>query len=761
MAAELFILFFLACRLGNKNQEYALQIGKTEETGVDYISQPVRLPPGSYRVIVNYQASSDMANVIDVLSDSASYGALKVSTTPLYAGKEQTSYLFWLTEPLPDVRVKVTFGGEGTLDVSGGKLVRTNHRERQQLFLAALFLVLLDGVWYTFSRFNRAENRKERFMTAAVLSFISIGVSLPLLTDYLLTGADMTFHLLRIEGIKDGMLSGQFPVRIGPEWLQGHGYAVDIFYCDLFLYVPAFLRIMGFTVQAAYKCYKFMVNTATCLISWYSFRKMFRNNGIGLFGSLLYTFNSVRIIYIYGVDGVGQYTAMAFLPLAAYGFYKILTDDVQDRFGFLPLTLGLSGILCSHVLSCEIMAFFIVLLCVICWKRVFRKAVFLQLLKAAVFTILFNLWYLVPFLDYMTSMNLAVTKGGAAWKQIQAWGMYLPQLFEPFPSGEYGAWDAAKGMNGEIGYGIGLGLTFGLILAVFLLAVCREKLKCAVPDEEKGRSLMGKAGKITLGFGLLSMFMATIYFPWDRLARVSGILRQLIATLQFPNRMLVAGAVFMTMLCCFAVHDLKTLKDKGGLRSGAFYGIAAVIAAGNILTAVYYDNTLLIKSDKFFRLYDETCMGNGYISGGEYVLLGTDTSKLTYKGPVCSDRIALNSYDKNGCHVRIDCDCGAEGQYIELPLLYYKGYRAVENGGRKLSVVCGNNNVVRVIVPSGFQGIININFAGFWYWRISEWISVITICGIIWLAGGKYSGILIRKRKLFAQSHIYKKEEGD
>ena len=110
-------------------------------------------------------------------------------------------------------------------------------------------------------------------------------------------------------------------------------------------------------------------------------------------------------------------------------------------------------------------------------------------------------------------------------------------------------------------------------------------------------------------------------------------------------------------------------------------------------------------SSGFFRLYDETAMGNSYISGGEYVLLGTDTGKLTYKAPVCSERIALNSYEKRGCYVRLDCDCGAYGQpaelpqeyqggyeqrqYIELPLLYYKGYRAKECGGGILPVVCG------------------------------------------------------------------------
>ena len=83
-----------------------------------------------------------------------------------------------------------------------------------------------------------------------------------------------------------------------------------------------------------------------------------------------------------------------------------------------------------------------------------------------------------------------------------------------------------------------------------------------------------------------------------------------------------------------------------------------------------------------------------------------------------------------------------KGQYIELPLLYYKGYRAKESGGEILPVVCGENNVVRVLVPSGFQGIIEVDFKGFWYWRAAEVISLGTICLLLWLAV-----LRIRKRR--------------
>lgn len=735
LAAQCLTILFLAWQLGGKGQEYVLQmepVSRGEESGgvIDYFSQYMELEKGTYRVMVDYAASSDMTNVIDVLLEDVGAGVLKTNTTPLYAGQLQTSYIFWLGDFVSGLQVKVTSSGEGVLTVSGGKLVRTNHAERQRLLSVALAFVLLDSLLYAAFRWNRMEEERKRESrkTAFLLGSIILGASLPLFEDYLLPGADMTFHLLRIEGIREGLISGQFPVRIESNWLQGHGYAAGIFYCNLFLYLPAFLRMMGFTVQAAYKCYKLAVNTATCLIAWHSFKKMSGSNNVGIFGSFLYTFYLVRLIYLYEVDGVGQYTAMAFLPLVAYGFYRILTKDCktpEERFGFLPLVIGLSGVLCSHVLSCEILAFFVLMLCVVCPKKVFRKEVFLQLCKAVAITVLLNLWYLAPFADYMFSMDFAVTKGGAAYKQIQTWGMYIPQLFEPFQrGGRYGAYPAENGMVAEISYSIGMGLSLGLLLIVFLLTVVRRPLEKEKQGDGKQESITGKAGKISLGFGLLSMWMATIYFPWDRLAKCSGILRQLIATLQFPNRMLTFTGVFLTMACCFAIQDLRAMKDAGILRPVIVRSAVLAICIGHLLTAVYFCNTAFADSSEFFRLYDETAMGNGYISGGEYVLLGTDTKKLTYKGPVCSEGIALNSYEKEGCHIRIDCDCGKEGQYIELPLLYYKGYKAIESGGQALRVVCGENNVVRVLIPSGFQGIVEVDFIGFWYWRAAELLSL-------------------------------------
>lgn len=708
------LALYLLLAMRSSGQTYELNMNPIQgEKGMNYESMPMAVETGAYRLYVNYAASEDMTNVVDISSDASLHGSLQANTTILYAGQTHTSHVVWIKESVPDLQVKVTYGGVGTLDVYGGSLVKTNLMERQHFVVGLLAISLLNLLLYVLKL--EKGKRHENLQVGILLGGIIIGCSIPLCTDYMLPGADMTFHLLRIEGVKDALLSGQFPVRMHPNWLQGHGYAAGIFYSDFFLYIPALLRIMGFTVQAAYKCYKFIVNIGTCLIAFYSFSKIFENKMYGVLGSFLYTFQVVRLINIYGVDAVGQYTAMAFLPLIIYGFYRIFTKDTEEkdyRYSFIILTIGLTGIIQSHVLTCEITAFFAILLCIVCIAKLRNKKVFLELCKTIGVTLLLNAWYLIPFFDYMVSMDLAVTKGGATLKQIQTWGMYIPQLFEAFPlGGQYGALNASKGIPGETTYSLGLGLTMAFLIILFMLFVFhryRENKTCIV----------------TTAFSIVALMMATIHFPWDKLAKSSDVMRQLIATLQFPYRMMTVAPLFIivALLCC-----LKMIQNKQAVML-----IAGVVSIGTLMTATFFFDTMLTKSSGYVRIYDETSMGNGYISGGEYVLLGTDTDLLTYKEPIYSDGILFNGWTKNGCKVTLDMDMTAgEAGYVELPLLYYKGYEAVESGGMKLAIVCGSNNLVRVIVPSGFQGIINVDFISPWYWRVAELISLMTLGGTI------------------------------
>ena len=70
-------------------------------------------------------------------------------------------------------------------------------------------------------------------------------------------------------------------------------------------------------------------------------------------------------------------------------------------------------------------------------------------------------------------------------------------------------------------------------------------------------------------------------------------------------------------------------------------------------------------------------------------------------------------------------------------MLLYKGYLAVrEDTGQKLTLASGENHVIRILIPGGFEGKIKVDFVSPAYWRISEWVTVLAVV-VIALWGGK------------------------
>ena len=64
-----------------------------------------------------------------------------------------------------------------------------------------------------------------------------------------------------------------------------------------------------------------------------------------------------------------------------------------------------------------------------------------------------------------------------------------------------------------------------------------------------------------------------------------------------------------------------------------------------------------------------------------------------------------------------------EGQ-VYVPLLGYPGYRALDKDGNDFMLTKTLNGILAVLVPAGYRGTIAVYFAGFWYWRAAEIISL-------------------------------------
>ena len=263
------------------------------------------LDKGVYQLHLLYDLDTDMANTVTVLAPSAGEN-LRTNTTVLYRGLHETDYDFWLYQDADDVSIQIGENPASTLNLKGAYVVRTNGMEKRQFGYAIAFvclvllcLVLAWPLWRGHSAYSYLYKRENRLVLFGLLALMIVA-NLPLMVKGIYTGADATFHLLRIEGAKEAILTGQIPVRIEPNWLQGHGYAAGIFYSDFFLVLPALMRCLAFDVMQSYKAYQLIVTCATVVLSYWCFYRIANGRRAAAYlATVCYSLAIFRLVYLF------------------------------------------------------------------------------------------------------------------------------------------------------------------------------------------------------------------------------------------------------------------------------------------------------------------------------------------------------------------------------------------------------------------------------------------------------------------------------
>lgn len=707
----------MRANLGDYSEEYGgvYVDGSMKLLGnvADFID--LSLPAGSYRVQLHYITDTDMKNQCYVTDSKLTDKLLQTNGTVLFSGLKQTDFDMWLYRGTDGLIVHAEYAGEGMLVVSGLTIVQTNAMNRMLLF-AVLCLATLVNCVYLYRTYDRAYHIPVKNKTVTFcLGVTMLLASLPLMQDYMLSSGDLGYHLMRVEGIKDGILAGQFPIRISPEWQQGYGYASPIFYGETVLYIAALFRLIGFTVTTSYRMFMAVVAAATVLIAYKCFGKIFNEAYVGVFCSLLYSVSVYRVYKTYYCGSWGECFGVMLLPLIVYGFYRVFTQDIHEKSykrSWIPLTAGFAMLIQSHLLTCEMVGAFTILLCVILWKRVFRRETFLVLAKTVVYSVLLSAWFLVPFADYMLTGDFVIHH--VSGRTIQERGLLPAHLFFTFFINGGTTFFESEGMADSAAMGVGIAFVAPLFLLLYLSFAGKTKELAA---SER------KLGAIAGVFSAMAMTMSLSLFPWDRIQSLGGLAATLVSSIQFPNRFLTIANVCLTAVAGLVAKYVIAHTD-AVWRTACFAGMLLLVALGNIYLLEWgMDNANPI------RVYNNEGMGTGYISGAEYLPYGAQAEYFMYRDPVCEEGLAVSDYGKLSlgalAHMTNQSD---KALSVAFPLLYYKGYRAYDQeGGEAFRCYSGKNCVVTVEIPAGYDGDIRVRFVSPWYWRAGEAVNILTL----------------------------------
>lgn len=685
-------------------------------------TEEMYLDKGIYEISVKYSAT-DGGN-INVAGDGKGPKSIWADSVGVSAHDTEKTFHIWANDPLERFRVQITSSG-GTLAIQEIDVKTADNSKLYMVTCLFLKLFLFNALAAMYYYRKRLKKFSVEIMGIAGITLIA---SMGMLTRYMLPGHDLLFHLMRIEGLKDGLLSGAFPVRIQPNWCSGWGYAVAVMYGDTTLFLPAVMRILGFTVQTAYKTFVIAVNLLTAGIAYYSFYKICNNKYISLLGSLLFTAAPYRLCCIYIRGAFGEYTAMMFMPLVVLEFWYAFCEDTEDEnYGkkIIAPIIGFSGLIQTHILTCQMAAIFIVLLCLINIRLVLRKKTFLYLAKTAVLTVIVNLWFLVPFIQYFGE-ELVCTEFKEMASDYQVLGVSLAELFAQEASGYYGySWSELTSLANKFSIPLGNGLVLCAVSAILVLWNDRVKEK--------------KVTGTVLIFGILSTWLATNLFPYHGLQVYFPKIAAFLAKPGLPYRYLSLACMFLSLLAVIVFWKTQD-KIKQNLTIALFFVIAG--------TAVYQGlgfSYQTLYSGYYELHYAGEALNTTNLMGNEYLYQGTETWITEVEKSVTGQNVAIAGSNKEYNRVEVECRSEGDSAYIEAPVFYYPGYIAYDTGQGKeqFEITRGSNNRIRVLLPEDYEGTVLIEFKEPFVWRIAEIISAIgtIIIGIMvifrWRRSGK------------------------
>ena len=613
-----------------------------------------------------------------------------------------------------DLTATLTYG-EGQLYLYGITLTEQPIYRAARLVGFVLLAALLDlALLLLFARGDEsAPARRRRYAVPLVLAGIALLASLPLFSNYLYFGHDLDYHLQRITAMAAELSYGQFPVRLTTDSLNGYGYANPLCYCELFLTLPALLYNAWLPLRTCYQVYIFAVTLATAAIAYHSFGTITASRKLGLLGAGLYTLSCYRMVCIYVRAAVGEYTAIAFLPLILAGLYNIYTTEKPRFAQWAPMAFGMAALVQCHLLSCELIALLLVVFCLLRLRETLRPARLLAWLKAALLALALSAWYFFPFLISTREINLMVN--GPLIGKIQGQGTYLVQLFSPFGCG-YGG--TADGTSKDMTLTLGLPLAAGFVLVIYCL-LRRERWQ----QQETLRRM-----QTAFGFAMLTLVLSLRVFPWDGvqnwLGRAAG---KMAGMFQYPWRFLSLA----TVLLCLAVLLAVQLLQEKNVRLAK--GAAAALAACALLTVGVVQTQITTgMSEQAYNVFLNR-QPNATTGVGEYLIDGTSGYETIWAQPKPgSEELQLLSYEKRGGKAYLTVENDGDAADISVPIFNYGHYYAVDEAtGDAYALGTGENARITLNIPAGYTGTIVIAYHAPVYWRAFELVSLLALIGSV------------------------------
>lgn len=508
--------------------------------------------------------------------------------------------------------------------------------------------------------------------------------------DPVYRGDDFYFHLRRLNALADALRDGTFPAYIDYKALQGYGYLSSVFYPDVILIPFAALSFVTGTLFA----YNSMLLIMTILCGVFMYKAIYviyKNSFAAFISGLLFCFCNYRLFDIYNRAALGESLAFTFFPIILLGMYYIIKGDYKRN--WYVLAIGYTLLIYTHLLSSVIAFILIVLFLLIYYKPLKEEPKrLIYLCLAAIVTVLMTAYYTFPMIEQMVSNSFYYKTHSWVDPTLYSTSIYwlLLGMIEGLTQPEQFFFPK-----------IGLFLTFGICLRLFV----------------RGKSKELKSIDIFVIVAIGLLILSSSIIPWGKFPFKE------LRVIQFPWRLFAFVSFFFAIAGGYYLSQLVKSRRRMAIASFFVIAFAALIIAGD---SQNYRRT--VRADQVLTTPNIT---NHYLGGGKEYL----PSRIESTDYICKrgDEVITNynttrisNFIRSKNITSFDISI-ANADHIEVPLIYYKGYKAVLNGN-KLPVVQSSRGLIEITANQ--SGRVEVYYTGTTLLRVSFWISIISILAL-------------------------------
>lgn len=539
---------------------------------------------------------------------------------------------------------------------------------------------------------------KEKEIINYILIIIaSIIISIPLANKNLnIYRDDGIQHICRIIGTEQTLADKQFLPMIMSNLCNNFGYSWNIFYSPLTAYMSVVFRIFNFSYSNCLKLCMFAIVLLSGITMYKLALRITKNKKLATLASIIYILAPYRITDMYIRTALAELASFIFIPIVFEGLYIIVNEEKKSY----KLALGAAGLILTH----QVIAMYTAIICfiylIVFFKKLKSKTVLKNIGVNLLFCILMTSFYWVGLLQHYLNTSYEVFVPGRMEREevLIFYKAKFSQLF-------------ITNSEQTMIYAIGLLSVIGLVLT----PIAYKK----IPKEYK------KTYMFFLIAGIILIGMTLSIFPFEKLP-------QALTMLQFTFRLFTFTSFFFAFVVAtnfvILIKNFKTLD-------------IVVLLTISVLLLVPYKSKLYFNLQENeerlingVRVTENTGRVHAGMASMEY--LPTKAFKnlkhiANRKDEVIvldNDEAVISDYTKQSSNMNCKILNVKKETTIELPYIYYLGYRVYANG-QEIKYTESDNGLIQINIAQDSQ--IKVKYLGTNAMLISYAISIISFATII------------------------------